>query len=1095
MDELFLLPVPGSLDDGSPVVRVVVVPRLGAAASVEETSLAGWPARLGSLLLQLQVETDDGATASAEVSPRHEADGDAWQRLLVPLPVLDAPEPALPLVPGGTETAAEADLVEETYRQVAVAPDGPTAQPQRLREQWAAEPSSFEGEPTTTPTSEQAPDVHHVVTLLRQHPAVLRRLGLVFDLPVPAGLGLGERGTLQVLWPAAPSTLVVGSPRSRYDTRTRHGLLPAATESIAHGLLTLADPARWTTATVEVEYAAGLLREAAAPSPESTGLAGVAATTTPLPPLRSTGIALLRRDLAGAVADRAARARRATANRTRGAAGASDADPLDAEDLSLGLRVDVRPAGAEDWTSAMRRSARYLVDGEPIAEVDEEEGHLAQHVLAVGADGVPVADAVVARWRGWSLGVPERALEQRARTRATGNGLPVTFDTEHQVPAGSLLPLRFGRDYEVRVRVADLAGGGVGWQARDDDAATPTVHYRRHEPVAAPAVEQPDGTEPGIGAHLGVLVVHDPTDDPGTATYPAQDARLVLPPLAALELAEQHGRLDGADDRTLALVERAWHEGGLPDPASAGVVLRPAAGWVDDAQDLPRLWPGSWPDHGPLLLQLRARRPDDPRVLAGGQAPGSVEARLRPGEQLPLLLSARLTDDYADHFAVHRYRHDAGVAAAVDEHPMVTPATGLMLVHAVRRQPEAPAGTFAVERAPDATAARLTPQPVLLGVDPAISERLEVVATWTEVDDDLRAPARAPVAELAVARDATALPAPVLQAFADTRHRRVTYELRALSRFRSFFHADEPPELFVREGRTAEVALPSTAPPPPALVHAVVPSWSWTPEEDTVAAGWRLRRWQRTGGLRVELTRPWFLTGEGEQLGVLLEHCTVGRDPIWTTGAVPRTLGVDDLPPLDLRSLVLPGTGPDGSATVTVAGHEVAFAGDRWVADVALPGLGEHSYRPFVSLGVARYQPTSLDGCHLSTLARTPLVQVLPARDLSVTTGEQEVTVVLAGLGPEGPLANRVDVVLEAAPGAAGADLTVLEGSSGAGWRVVAAVSTALGEVVSLPLPAGGAHRLRIREVEQLGPAAEATPAGTPAEIGERLVLTHTVDL
>ena len=128
----------------------------------------------------------------------------------------------------------------------------------------------------------------------------------------------------------------------------------------------------------------------------------------------------------------------------------------------LGLRIDVRPLGAGTWTSLMERDARYLVSGAAVAEL-REEGHLKLGAAVRQDDGTLAADEIVARWDGWSLAVGARLGSGGRRVRPER---AIDFDWAFEVPAGSLLPLRFSSDYHLRARVADLAGGGVG---RDDD--------------------------------------------------------------------------------------------------------------------------------------------------------------------------------------------------------------------------------------------------------------------------------------------------------------------------------------------------------------------------------------------------------------------------------------------------------------------------------------------------------------------------------------------------------------------------------------------------------------------------------------------------
>ena len=520
---------------------------------------------------------------------------------------------------------------------------------------------------------------------------MLRRLGLVFVLPVPPEIVLSDEGTVRVRWVDPPADLpAVTAPASRYEVHPDRGFLPGRSATARAGLVDLGDPEAWTTSTVDVDHAAARLRDAATSltvAPDAVTDARVR-----LPATRSTGISLLRRQLASDFADQQ---QRASAN--LGRASVEDAVPLDADDLTLGLRIDVRPKGVQRWTSVMRREARYTLDGVELAEPVEEEGHLRTRAAVRRADGGLLADALVARWHGWSLGVPQAALAERARGNAGRAGLTVDFGWEFEVPAGSLVPLRFGRDYELRARVADLAGGGLHPEVRGSSSGTGAISYLRHEPVAAPTVVLADGvTDLGPGGALDVLIVRD-----DGAGYPANDTRVVRAPQASLEVAEQHGLLDRADEATFELVRRALGAG-LPDPAAGGAMFFPVPepGAVENARATPVSW-GVWPAADDLRLRLVVRRPGDFGVIDAGDETDTTEVRLAPAEQLRLAVSSFLRDRFPEPLRgaplAGRQRHpgdqgrptphdQSGARAAARPRRTSTPSRA-------RGQPGGPAGT------------------------------------------------------------------------------------------------------------------------------------------------------------------------------------------------------------------------------------------------------------------------------------------------------------------------------------------------------------------------------------------------------------------
>lgn len=863
------------------------------------------------------------------------------------------------------------------------------------------------------------------------------------------------------------------------------------------GLVDLGDGDVWTTTTFDVDGAVDRLRDAA-----STVAATGGDLAVRLPALRSAGIALLRRD------------RGAELNRRRGTAAANarlgsleDAPPLTAEDLMLGLRLDVRFKGESEWTSLCRREATYRVGGQEIAAA-EEEGHVKPGaVVRHAGETQPRADEVVARWTGWSLAVPQARPGAAAAGAGAGAGaaaaaapegrraaLPFDFDWEFAVPSGSLPQLRFGHDYHLRARVADLAGGGVPPTDGDVVTGTEAISYARHEPVGSPNLAvgpELDAGRLGPGGTATQLVVRSDAPD-----YPRNDLRTLSAPVTTLDLAVQHGVLAGADEPTFARVQRAL-AGGLPDPAAEGMTVfpRPEPGSPSD-RTWPVGWPGDWPEAGPLQLRLRARADGDTGPpLRPVRA--VVEVHLAPAEQLTVELSCFLRNDFADHFALHRWQtDDASIAVLKDgRHPMATPSIAVTLVHAIRRQTTAPGGTIAVEQVPGGTTATLRPDAAsaLLGAVPAATLQLQVSARYDEVDDEVTQRIEAaPVGVVAIARGDEALGAPLVHAFGDTRHRTIVYQLAAVGRFRHLYDADEDDEQFVARGELAEISVKSTARPPLPAVRAVVPAFGWSEE---VTPGGVVTHRREGGRLRVELLRPWHHTGAGEQLAVIAERTEAGRDPIWDTPLPERN------PPAAAH---LPSAGqttarlPDGEA-VTVVPCDVRFSGEHWFADVALPSVAAASYRPFVRLAVARYQRESLPDLELSAAVRTDLVQLLPERTLTVDPSDPAaVAVTLAGLGPDGPNRNRVDVVLERADGEPGVEATSLEAPDGgiAAWTVVAIGSGGLGETISVPRQGAG-ERVRIREVELLAPPGQppAPQAGAPGELTERVVFTDVVAL
>jgi hypothetical protein len=280
----------------------------------------------------------------------------------------------------------------------------------------------------------------------------------------------------------------------------------------------------------------------------------------------------------------------------------------------------------------------------------------------------------------------------------------------------------------------------------------------------------------------------------------------------------------------------------------------------------------------------------------------------------------------------------------------------------------------------------------------------------------------------------------------DTRHHLIDYRFRASTRFREYFDADaiaggpDDPDLPTDDGQSVvgpvtTLNIPSSARPAAPIVHSVIPLLRWdegTEPEQPVA----LRR-RRRAGVRIYLERPWYSSGSGELLAVLLAPggndsdlgqlvSQWGTDPVWVGQQVTnramflqldnlmRTIGLDDRPG-DARPVTGPTTlplpRPERPAEVVVLGYEPQCNESRqlWYVDVAIDPAS--TMWPFVRLSVARYQPDSIAGCHLSPPVQCDFVQLTPERTASVSrTDVRHVRVVVSG--PVGVRPRLFDPIL-----------------------------------------------------------------------------------
>ncbi len=352
----------------------------------------------------------------------------------------------------------------------------------------------------------------------------------------------------------------------------------------------------------------------------------------------------------------------------------------------------------------------------------------------------------------------------------------------------------------------------------------------------------------------------------------------------------------------------------LPDPYATGISLvfyqAGAPHTLPESRALQAVsvaYPGEWPSLQPLRLVV-----EQGDVLAARVEGHQVLVTVPPGEQVRVALSSTLDVKELEKFGLWRshlasvadpsdgYTTDEVVAAAALMRAAsagwtwwLTPSVDVRLVHAVPI-PVRPPKLSALDvflRPPGRSVAALTG---LVSVHGSSTDLLLVTANWTEQVDDVSASGpqevsksdvvvRSPVGEnertgvlflydfqpsgaLAVAFGNLGFHR-MVQTFEDTHYRRVTYLPSGTTRYAEFFDpAQLPAEPVPGEAVTLDIL--SSARPAAPLVLDAVPLLRWeeqTEPEDPFA--WRK---VRRSGVRVWLARPWFSSGDGELLGVLV---------------------------------------------------------------------------------------------------------------------------------------------------------------------------------------------------------------------------------
>jgi hypothetical protein len=436
MSEMLWIAVPGGIKSGSALLRVLIVPKLDGG-SLSEHGMAQWPPsqlREGTVRVEVFAPGASADTPSAltrDLTPTISFQSGLWAKLTDGITVESGMSPQAPPAPAALTvhaTSRDAQAIASTLKGASQTPittelghqSAAYANTVRtlLDTHWSGVEHPVDRQAAATPPAPPAPPAatqpagfHRTLSLLREHPAVLRALGLVLEITLDANaLPTLAGGTIRVRWPGhvAPLPAVV-SPRTRFGAQ----FLPGSTANVDAGMVTLdrrgaAGSLVWDVATVDIDVSAQRLREAAVAMTARPG------EPTTLPAMRSGGLQLVLRGRGEQMAERLDRATRRLPDVL--------AEDLTADDLLLGYRIDLLPQlGGSDWFSLQQREAVYRVHGrladggisDQFTVVESprqfEEGHIKTNAAIHDGSGLH-ADEIVAAWRGWSLATPPAAL-------------------------------------------------------------------------------------------------------------------------------------------------------------------------------------------------------------------------------------------------------------------------------------------------------------------------------------------------------------------------------------------------------------------------------------------------------------------------------------------------------------------------------------------------------------------------------------------------------------------------------------------------------------------------------------------------------------
>ncbi len=585
---------------------------------------------------------------------------------------------------------------------------------------------------------------------------------------------------------------------------------------------------------------------------------------------------------------------------------------------------------------------------------------------------------------------------------------------------------------------------------------------------------------------------------------------------------------------------------GLPGMASFDQVIEPTSGQI--VNKIP--FSGAWPNPKPFRLRLQGLKDGEPlEQPLWKEADHTLTVKLPQGVTTRVRISSYFEEADLRQMGVWHWIEETGVAhlntlqtlAVQGRNWLHLPWRSLTLVHAVRQPLAIPnIDNLDADKALGATGASLEGQ---ITVDAKSTGKLDLRATWEDPFDDLNKSSFNPATDL-VKQDAHVaemrLPEdspdawPVEEVYhevGDTKYHRVTYQALGTTRYREYFDPPQneaevldmmrptPAELGSQAAEDAKFPLViknSVRPDAPKVLY-VLPTFQWGDAvSDQVTSHFRI-----SGGLRIYMERPWYSSGAGELLGILLRPENIdpqaeaaktlekytsqwGRDPVWSAAHVEplaRQHLIEEADWIENRSLeeLLPRANAHDQRGVDVVAYEAHYDNSRdlWFAEVIFDPAFVTSYFTFVRLALARFQRFSagnaLNSAHLSRVVRSDYVQLPPERRVDYDTGQLQANniVTITVGGPAGFKFERVNVVLVQMERR---DPRVADPADPLGWQPIGdplALEADLSKApelvtwrrtITLPNPPPSPLRLVIRELEVL-PADPAPTVRPPDEL------------
>ncbi len=431
-----------------------------------------------------------------------------------------------------------------------------------------------------------------------------------------------------------------------------------------------------------------------------------------------------------------------------------------------------------------------------------------------------------------------------------------------------------------------------------------------------------------------------------------------------------------------------------------------------------------WPDYRSARISVTPGAGPAPVYSVGSSANGTLlGVALPPAAIVTLKYASTPRPDRLGHLQyVQDYQPQDDLTDG--RHWMVTPSRTLTLVHAVQKPLAPPSAQIDLLRNYNDT---FVGHSLTLTTESHSTGQVDLSGAWIEYIDDVAtdAPQYPPTTGHAYQVTIpygtnTILDRGPKHEFGDTKHRILSYTPTATTRFKEYFPPaiiKDPTQISVAGTAPGPIlpnnqySTPSSARPHAPKVAYIVPTFAW----DESTAGQSVRR---GGGLRVYLERPWYSSGQDEQLAVVITQLfgvtpatqpflsMWGRDPVWdsnTNGIVTATAFPNSrVAPVSCTLL-------ENGASVLVLpmGVPTYHPGKKlWFCDIVMdPG---QTYFPFVSLALVRYQASSLKGVEISAVTRADFAQLVPDRTLNVAAVTGGVAVTLTGVAADSVMGPKL---------------------------------------------------------------------------------------